>query len=70
MAGTLTTDEGEETGPHECQNGCGRRARIVLVDLDDQSVDLLCGICHLVLLAAVASQVPPPDLSGTLEDAQ
>ena len=49
---------------HECQNGCGRLADVVIVTLSDSAVDIFCGVCHLMMMLAVAQQLPdsePPE---------
>jgi hypothetical protein len=53
---------------HQCQNACGRRAQHVLVNLDDSSADILCGICIVAMFAAVIDGLAAPDgeTAGTL----
>lgn len=59
-AARLVSDTGDHVGPHECQNGDGRRAAYVLVDLEDGRADLICGLCLMAMMAAVSQQVGPP----------
>jgi hypothetical protein len=58
----LVNEAGQLVGPHECQNQCGRRAAYVLVDIDEGRADIICGLCLMAMMAAVAEQVPPPGL--------
>jgi hypothetical protein len=60
----LHDDQGSEVGAHECQNGDGRRVAVILIDLNDGTCDRLCGICHLALVAAIMSQLPPPEVAA------
>jgi hypothetical protein len=45
---------------HECQNGCGRLADVVITTLADSGVEILCQPCHLVMMLAVAAAIPDP----------
>lgn len=38
---------------HECQNGCGRPADTVLVELTSSSVDIQCRTCTMLMFVAV-----------------
>lgn len=58
--GLLVNEAGQLVAPHECQNACGRRAAYVLVDIEEGRADIICGLCLLAMMAAVAEQVPPP----------
>lgn len=66
---TLTDDTGAQVGAHECQNGDGTRARYVLVDLEDNSTDLLCGACMLGMWSAVLAQLAA-SVEGQVSDSQ
>jgi hypothetical protein len=46
---------------HQCQTGCGRIADVVLVRLADSDLDILCNICHLGMMMAIATQIPLPE---------
>ena len=67
QAVALTNEAGQLVGPHECQNGCGRRAAYVLVDIDEGRTDLICGLCLLAMMAVVSQQVAPP-IDGPVSD--
>lgn len=42
---------------HDCQNGCGNRADVVLVQLATGETDILCAPCHLTMMTAVMQSV-------------
>lgn len=65
----LVNEAGQLVGPHECQNQCGRRAAYVLVDIDEGRADIICGLCLMAMMAAVAEQVPPPGLVANDDNA-
>lgn len=46
---------------HQCQTGCGRIADVVLVRLQDSDLDILCNICHLGMMMAIATMIPSPE---------
>ena len=62
--GQLVNEAGQLVGPHECQNQCGRRAAYVLVDVEEGRADIICGLCLMAMMAAVAEQVPPPGIAA------
>jgi hypothetical protein len=43
---------------HNCQNGCGRLAAYVMVDLEDSSVNIMCAPCTLGFWAKIIETVP------------
>jgi hypothetical protein len=43
---------------HQCQNGCGRIADVIIVTLADSAVDIFCQVCHLMMMMAVAADLP------------
>ena len=46
----------EYTATHECENGDGNRADVVIVDLNESTVNILCSICHMGMMMAVVRQ--------------
>ena len=61
LASPAETKLAEVYQAHQCQTGCGRLADVVLVRLDDSDLDILCNICHLMLMMAIANEIPVPD---------
>lgn len=54
---------------HQCQTGCGRLATVVVVRLADSDLDILCDVCYMLMLAAIADAVqetaPLPDTAAS-----
>lgn len=50
---------------HDCENGCGRIADVVITTLADSGVSILCSPCHLAMMVAVAQGIAEAaDLDG------
>ena len=47
----------EYTAVHSCENGDGNRADVVIVDLNESTVNILCSVCHMGMMMAVVRQV-------------
>ncbi len=47
----------EYTATHSCENGDGNRADVVIVDLNESTVNILCSVCHMGMMMAVVRQV-------------
>jgi hypothetical protein len=45
------------TAVHSCENGDGNRADVVIVDLNESTVNILCSVCHMGMMMAVVRQV-------------
>ena len=41
---------------HHCEDGCGRLADVVIVDLNESTVNILCSVCHMGMMMAVVRQ--------------
>lgn len=46
----------EYTAVHSCENDDGNRADVVIVDLNESTVNILCSICHMGMMMAVVRQ--------------
>ena len=46
----------EYTPKHQCEDGCGRYADVVIVDLNESTVNILCSVCHMGMMMAVVRQ--------------
>lgn len=42
---------------HMCQNGCGRPADLVLVELTSSTTDILCRTCTMGMWVAIAAKL-------------
>jgi hypothetical protein len=49
---------------HQCQNGCGRPADTIIVNLTASDMDILCRTCTIMMFVAVFRQLVE---SGQLE---
>lgn len=47
----------EYTATHSCENGDGNRADVVIVDLNESTVNILCSVCHMGMMMAVVREV-------------
>jgi hypothetical protein len=56
-AAPLAGQDGQQVGPHECENGDGNRFRYVLTDVDASETQLLCASCAMALFVAVVQQL-------------
>lgn len=68
LAAPATLDDKQALEAHQCQTGCGRLATVILVRLADSDLDILCDVCHLMMMLAVVEAIPAaPQLPDPVE---